>query len=222
MRPSPLENRVTPEGEIIATPERGLLMGNRGGSIHGPGHRLAARRRFASRQWICCRLAFKGRRRELMQPGRYTELFFLDEATAFAAGHRPCFECRRADARLFQRLLGEAMALARPPSAPAIDRLLHAERLTPERGKRVHRLTSLLPAGTFIRHNAVPAVIVATGTAGGMSVRPWTPGGYGALVEVPAGVVPVVLTPPSTVAVLARGYPLKWHPTAGPALTPPA
>ena len=103
----PLQNRVTPEGEIIATPHRGLLMGNRGGAFHLPDQTLGPRR-WATRQWIACVLEFKGRHREVMRPNRYTELFFLDEATALAAGHRPCFECRRSDAERFAELLARA------------------------------------------------------------------------------------------------------------------
>ncbi|MEL6871445.1 MAG: hypothetical protein AAFO62_01345, partial [Pseudomonadota bacterium] len=87
---------MRPDGEIVAIPERGTVMGNRGGRIHTPDKTLS-RRRWASRHWICCVLEFRGRHREVMAPRSYTELFFLDEATAFAAGHRPCFECRRAD-----------------------------------------------------------------------------------------------------------------------------
>ncbi len=99
--PTPLQNRVTPFGEIIATPERGMWMGNRGGCFHDAEQRLTASR-WVNTHWITCRLEFKGWHREVMQPRRYTELFFLDEATAFAAGHRPCFECRRHDAKAFQ------------------------------------------------------------------------------------------------------------------------
>ena len=100
----PLQNRVRPDGEIIATPHRGLLLGNRGGAFHLPDRTLGTRR-WASRQWIACVLEFKGRHRAaMMQPNRYTELFFLDEATALAAGHRPCFECRRRDAERFAAL----------------------------------------------------------------------------------------------------------------------
>src|SRR5262249_48070514 len=99
----PLQNRVTPEGDIIATPHRGLMMGNRGGVVHLPDP-TPGTRRWASRQWIACVLQFKGRQREVMQPNGYTELFFLDEATALAAGHRPCFECRRGEAEHFAEL----------------------------------------------------------------------------------------------------------------------
>ena len=95
----PLQNRVTPFGELVAVPARGTLFGNRGGRFHTDAKTLSARR-WASRQWICCMLDFKGRQRDVW--GRfYTELFFLDEPTVLAAGHRPCFECRRKDAEKF-------------------------------------------------------------------------------------------------------------------------
>src|SRR5215471_17818564 len=97
----PLQNRVTPFGEIVAIAQRGLLMGNRG-IIHDPGTRTLLNRRWATKAWICCVCAFKGVRREVMGGRSWTELFFLDEATALAAGHRPCFFCRRADADAFR------------------------------------------------------------------------------------------------------------------------
>src|SRR5690242_19291681 len=101
----PLQNRVTPFGDLITTPARGLFMGNRGGRFHRDDRTLSGRR-WTSRQWICCRLAFNDRRRQVWRTG-YTELFFLDEVTALAAGHRPCFECRRADARAFAAAFAE-------------------------------------------------------------------------------------------------------------------
>src|SRR5919108_4199279 len=121
-------NRVTPLGELIADPARGLVYGNRG-CLHDADGRI--RRRYAGRRWIACRLEFKGRRRApLLQPGKYTELFFLDEATAFAAGHRPCAECRRDDYDRFVALW--AARHDGEPGAGAIDRRLHGERLTAE------------------------------------------------------------------------------------------
>src|SRR5262249_23643738 len=133
-RRTPLQNRVTPEGDIIATPHRGLMFGNRGGAFHLAGQRLGIRR-FASTRWIACRLQFKGRRPPaVMMPGRYTWLFFLDEATALAAGHRPCFECRRAEAQQFAALFGAGDGRPRP-RADAIDAALHAERLAADGGK---------------------------------------------------------------------------------------
>src|SRR5947209_1513089 len=120
-----LQNRMTPFGELLADPARGLFMGNRGGRLHDDDRRLASRR-WTSKAWICCRLRFNDRHRTVWGRG-YTELFFLDEVTALAAGHRPCFECRRQDARAFAAAL--AAAVGRPLRAPEIDRRLHAERL---------------------------------------------------------------------------------------------
>jgi hypothetical protein len=125
----PLQNRVTPEGEIIATPHRGLMLGNRGGAFHLPS-RTIGHRRWATRHWIACVLEFKGRHRAaMMQPNRYTELFFLDEATALSAGHRPCFECRRRDAEHFAALWGQIRGWPAPARAPEMDEGLHAERV---------------------------------------------------------------------------------------------
>src|SRR5688572_33069560 len=123
----PLQNRVDPFGELLATSARGTLFGNRGGKFHRDDQTLS-RRRYATRQWICCVLDFKGRQRDVW--GRYyTELFFLDEVTALSAGHRPCFECRRRDAQAFARCWQRAFGLPAPPRAADMDRVLHAERL---------------------------------------------------------------------------------------------
>src|SRR5271154_4927188 len=115
----PLQNRVSPHGELFASPARGSLFGNRGGRFHTDARTLTARR-WASRQWICCVLDFKNRRRNVW--GRfYTELFFLDEPTALAAGHRPCFECRRQDANVFREAWGRGWRCRATPSAPQMD-----------------------------------------------------------------------------------------------------
>ncbi len=215
MRPSPLQNRVTPEGDIIATPHRGLLMGNRGGAFHLPG-RILGPRRWVTKQWIACVLDFKGRHREVMQPNAYTELFFLDEATALASGHRPCFECRRADAEFFAALWARAQGLrVRRERATAMDDALHAERLDRQRRKRTFRARRAdLPNGTFIRYSARPGerrvFLVA-----GAGLLAWQPSGYGSLVTSAAISEEVeVLTPPSIVAVLASGYRPILHPSA--------
>ncbi|HEX6000779.1 MAG TPA: hypothetical protein VFZ16_15505 [Hyphomicrobiaceae bacterium] len=211
----PLQNRVTPEGEIIATPHRGLMMGNRGGAIHRPDRTLGARR-WTSRQWICCVLQFKGRQRRVMAPGTYTELFFLDEATALAAGHRPCFECRRADALRFAELWGQAHGsrhdgLQVRARAPVMDAILHAERVDKTGRKRTYqaRLADL-PTGTFIHDAAKQAYMV--GEAGLLA---WQPSGYSALVPASTlGQDVEVLTPPSIVAVLSAGYRPMLHASA--------
>src|ERR1700729_3026214 len=123
----PLQNRVNPLGELFASPARGTLFGNRGGRFH-TDTRTLTRRRWASRQWICCVLDFKNRQRDVW--GRYyTELFFLDEVTALAAGHRPCFECRRKDAEAFAGAWQQAFKLPQRPRADVMDLVLHAERL---------------------------------------------------------------------------------------------
>ena len=199
-----LPNRVSPLGELFATPARGTLMGNRGGRIHTDDKRLTTRR-WASRQWICCVLDFKNRQRDVW--GRYyTELFFLDEVTGFAAGHRPCFECRRKDAERFARLFANGEARA---SAPAMDDILHAERLE-GRAKRTHRAgIDTLPDGAMIVVDGEPFALR------GKRMLHWTPNGYHAPRPRPRGIEVDVLTPPSTVAVLVRGYQPQWHPSAG-------
>lgn len=196
----PLQNRVTPFGELISVSTRGTLFGNRGGKFHRDDRTLG-RRRWASRQWICCVLDFKGRQRNVW--GRYyTELFFLDEVTAFAAGHRPCFECRRKDAEAFSRLF------PRVHRAPLMDDILHAERLD-GRAKRLHRRAlDELPDGVMIARDGE-----AFALRGAQLLR-WTPSGYDKPVPRPRGIDAEVLTPPSIVKVLAQGYAPQWHPSA--------
>jgi hypothetical protein len=207
----PLQNRVTPDGEIVAIAARGLVMGNRGGAIHDDA-RCLTRRRWASRQWICCVLSFKGRRRQVMTPRRYTELFFLDEATALAAGHRPCFECRRADALAFATLWSAAKGLPERPSAPDMDRVLQAERLLPGGAKRTHVVPfASLPPAAFVRHGGAPHLVTPD------RLFLWTPDGYGPPVLRPADGMAEMLTPPAIAAVLSAGYRPLLHPTA-PAL----
>lgn len=201
-----LQNRVNPFGELFATAARGTLFGNRGGRFHTDAKTLT-RRRWASRQWICCVLDFKGRQRDVW--GRYyTELFFVDEVTALAAGHRPCFECRRRDAEAFAEAWRKAQRLAARPYAPAMDEVLHAERLQ-GRAKRMHRRSiDTLPDG---------AVVTRAGEAfavRGGALLHWTPQGYDARRPRPRGVIVDVLTPPAILAVLSAGYRPRWHPTA--------
>jgi hypothetical protein len=142
-----LQNRVNPFGELRAFSARGLFMGNRGGRFHTDAKALTTRR-WASRQWICCVLSFKDRRREVWGSS-YTELFFLDEPTAFAAGHRPCFECRRKDGQSFAEKWREVRRYGKPPYAAEMDNVLHAERLR-GRVKRMHRRNiDELPDGAF-------------------------------------------------------------------------
>lgn len=203
----PLQNRVTPFGELVADPARGLFMGNRGGRMHDDERKLG-RRRWVSRPWICCRLRFKERRRHVWGNG-YTELFFLDEVTALSAGHRPCFECRREDAENFTECWRRAFKLPRRPRTAEIDAVLHAERLD-GRGKRRHaRTVDELPDGAFV------ALDEAAFAVRGPSLLRWTPAGYDARRKRPRGLTVDVLTPPSILAVLAQGYRPQWHPSAG-------
>ncbi|HEU5017176.1 MAG TPA: hypothetical protein VFT69_04305 [Pseudolabrys sp.] len=198
----PLSNRVSPFGELFASPARGMLMGNRGGKFHIDDKKLATRR-WVSRQWICCVLDFKDRHRDVW--GRYyTELFFLDEVTAFAAGHRPCFECRRKHAEEFAWLFSGSGKRA---IATAMDKVLHAERLA-GKGKRTHCCAiDDLPDGVMaVRDGQAFAVR-------GSHLLHWTPSGYDRAIPRPRGSADV-LTPPAILAVLARGYSPLWHPSA--------
>jgi hypothetical protein len=212
MSARPLQNRVTPDGDIVACPDRGTMLGNRGGRFHGPGQRLG-RRRWHSRQWICCVLEFKGRRRPVMAPRSYTELFFLDEAVALSAGHRPCFECRRAAAIRFAELWNRCLDQPGRATAGAMDDQLHGERLTTAGGKPIWRArVADLPDATFVRW---PQIGTATSTTSalllGGQVRPWTWAGYGASEVVPVDATLDVLTPRSIVAVLGAGYQPVLH-----------
>ena len=196
----PLQNRVAPTGAIEASPARGLFMGNRGGRFHDDRKRLTSAR-WMSKAWIICRLAWKGRHREVMGTG-YTELFFLDEATALAAGHRPCFLCRRAAARAFADLFPGG-----PMRAPAIDTILHRAR----RGAR-----PLVP----MANAAVPGAMILNGGRSWLvtdrGLRMWSPEGYGPATPLPDAMV-TLLTPPATLECPRRGYAPVLHPTAGPA-----
>ena len=202
----PLQNRVDPFGEMVATPARGLWMGNRGGKFHRDDQTLG-RRRHVTRAWICCRLEFNGRHRDVWGRG-YTELFFLDEVTALAAGHRPCFECRRHDALAFADCWAHARRLRARPRAAEMDAVLHAERLD-GRTKRRHPMPiDNLPDGAVIalddRAWAVRENVLLR----------WTPSGYDARERRPNAITVNVLTPPAILRVLAGGYQPLWHPSA--------
>ncbi len=201
----PLQNRITPTGEIIATPHRGLFTGNRG-IIHDPKTRTLTRR-WASQAWLICVCEFRGRRRKVMGGRSWTELFFLDEATALAAGHRPCFFCRRDDANRFRAAWqagnGVANLLARE-----LDATLHRERLDGVR-KRRHELPmppEQLPDGAMLQKGAQIYLIVR-----GRALL-WTPGGYRETDNAIEGAL--LLTPPSTLRALAAGYSPVLHPSA--------
>jgi hypothetical protein len=193
----PLQNRVTPLGELVADPARGLVYGNRG-CLHDEAGRI--RRRYAGKRWIACRLQFRGwRRHPLMQPGRFTELFFLDEATAFAAGHRPCALCRREDySRLLEiwRELGHGRS-----SADSVDARLHAERLDDAGRRRLYDAAiGDLPDGAFVLVSDEPHLVL-----GGDLLR-WAPSGYTDRRPRPARGRAQAITPPSLVAVLKSGW----------------
>jgi hypothetical protein len=202
----PLQNRVDPFGELFANPARGTMFGNRGGRFHTDERTLTSRR-WVSRAWICCLLEFKNRRRDVW--GRfYTELFFLDEVTALAAGHRPCFECRRRDAMTFAALWGEACKLKSRPRAGDMDGVLHRERLDGRAKRRQRRAIDGLPDG------AVIAMEQGAFAVRGDALLQWTPTGYAARKRRPRSGMVDVLTPPAILAVLTAGYRPRWHPSA--------
>ena len=194
----PLPNRVTPLGDLVADPARGLVYGNRG-CLHDEQGRI--RRRYAGRRWIACRLEFRGwRRSSLLQPGRFTELFFLDEATAFAAGHRPCALCRREDYTRF----GELWARLHPGrrGADAIDEQLHGERVEVRSRTQRHHDAQLddLPDGAFVLVDGAPWLVR------GRALLRWTPAGYTERRARPSAARARAITPPSLVAVLRAGW----------------
>jgi hypothetical protein len=199
----PLPNRVDPFGNLFAGPARGMLMGNRGGRLHDAARALGSRR-WVSRQWICCQLDFNDRQRTVWGDG-YSELFFLDEVTALAAGHRPCFECRRQQAENFAALFAGKKKRA---TATAMDEVLHAERLD-FKSKRTHRrMIDELPDG---------AVVALGGDAFAvreMRLLRWTAAGYASAQPRPRAIAADVLTPPSILAVLKAGFSPLWHPSA--------
>ena len=194
----PHRNRVTPLGELVAEPGRGLVYGNRG-CLHDEHGRI--RRRYDGRRWIACRLRFRGwHRGPLLQPGRFTELFFLDEATAFAAGHRPCALCRREDYVRFCRIWRELHP--GQIGADAIDAQLHAERIEP--ATQAHRLheTALekLPDGAFVLRDDVAFLVLGSG------LLRWSTDGYAERRARPGRGATTLITPPSLVGILRSGW----------------
>jgi hypothetical protein len=193
-----LQNRVTPLGEVIADPARGLVYGNRG-CLHDERGRI--RRTYNGKRWIACRLRFRGRRRpRLLAPGRYTELFFLDEATALAAGHRPCAECRREDYNRFLAIWGAVHP--GQAGADAVDAQLHGERIAPgPRRRRVARAPlDDLPDAAFILLDGAPWLVL------GDELLSWSAAGYRERRPRPAGDRVDLLTPPSLVEILRAGW----------------
>ena len=221
----PRRNRVTPFSDLVAVTARGTLTGNRG-VLHDENGRLTGRR-WTHHAWVTCRLEFKGRRRPIMAPRRWTELFFLDEATAFAAGHRPCGECRRQDYLAFKAAWGRAHGLSGDStevSIAAIDRRMHTERVARMNTERVARMDGKaefrepvdgLPAGVFV---TLPDSEGAWVVSGSRLLR-WSPDGYDAARPLPLGKSAVLgqtvalLTPPSVALAFAAGYAPVLHPT---------
>ncbi|HEY3922656.1 MAG TPA: hypothetical protein VGL76_11170 [Gaiellaceae bacterium] len=190
-----LRNRVTPLGEFVADPARGLVYGNRG-CLHDDAGNI--KRDYAVRRWISCQLDFRDRRRKaLLQPGRYTELFFLDEATAFAAGHRPCAECRREDYVRFLEIWHRRHA--EHAGADAVDVQLHAERLDGKARRIDHVQYAELPDGAFVLVEGEPWLVL------GERLRRYTPAGYDRMVARPSGTAQLI-TPPSLLDVLAANW----------------
>jgi hypothetical protein len=200
-----LQNRVTPFGDIVAIPQRGIFTGNRG-IIHDPTTKTLLRKRWASKAWLICSCDYKGRRRDVMAGRSWTELFFLDEAVALAAGHRPCFLCRRLAAESFRAAWAAAAEMGKPPAA-AMDAVLHRERMAGGR-RRVHAMPAPLrelPNGTVVVVSGAAYTIAA-----GRAFR-WTECGY----EPPEAIhdADSLLTLPSIFMALRAGYRPVLHPT---------
>lgn len=201
---TPRRNRVTPLGDIEAIPLRGAWTGNRG--ILHSGQEIV--RFHASDLWITCALEFRGRWREQWQPHQYTHLYFHDEAVSFAAGHRPCAECRRDSYNAYRAAWARGLGTS-IPSAQQINQRLHAERIV--RGthrRRFHEASwQDLPDGAFVMLDA-PAVVV------GSALVQWTSEGYRDRHERPRSGTARLITPPATVAALREGYPVQIDDTA--------
>ncbi len=206
----PLQNRVTPQGEIIADAALGSFMGNRG-ILHDDRKQLG-NARWKHANWIVCVLDFKDRHRVVMTPGCYTELFFLDEAVALAAGHRPCGECRRDAYRTFMEFWVEACADLSPPKAKDVDRVLHHARIDPatRRQRRYDRTLADLPDGTFIcmENDDAPHLVWND------RLLPYAPAGYGPAKARPSRLNVTVLTPEPLVRILHGGYRPTVHTSA--------
>src|SRR5436309_2326528 len=206
----PLQNRVNPFDDLIRTSARGAWMGNRG-LIHNEHQQII--RPFRLKAWITCLLEFKNRQRQVMTPNLYTELFFLDEATAFSAGHRPCAECRRVDFNRFKAawVLGNPLYMYNMKTPISeIDMVLHQERINPNGSKATYRETmENLPAGSFITYNGKPYLISHSNR-----VKAWTPFGYTDFITIPFTTEVNVLTPKSIVNAFRAGYLPRIHESA--------
>lgn len=198
-----LQNRVNPLGALFRSTARGAMMGNRGGAIHNASQEIV--RQFKSRQWITCVLEFRGRKRKVMSPGLYTELFFLDEAVAFAAGHRPCAECRRERFNAFR----EAWDKNRKVPAPEIDAVLHPARIDSHGSKVTYQAPlDTLPDGCFVLLDGSSYLVY------GESLLEWSPAGYVTKRNRPADLNITVLTPQPIVECIRRGYKPAIHSSA--------
>lgn len=200
----PLQNRVTPLGDIVAVPHRGLFTGNRG-IIHDPATKTLLRKRWSNPAWLICVCEFRGRRRKVMGARSWTELFFLDEATALAAGHRPCFYCRRDGANRFRACWEQGNRVA-DILAPEMDAVLHRERFAS--GKKLHALPmqmEKLPDGAMVQAGEASYLI-----AKGKPLR-WSFAGYHAAEASVADAR--LITPPSTLRALAAGFQPILHPS---------
>ena len=208
----PLQNRVTPFGDIVAIRERGTIMGNRG-SLHGNDRQLGTRR-WSRKSWVCCRLEWKDIRREVMAPGRYTELFFLDDATSLAAGHRPCNDCRREDLQFFCQTVGRVLggATSKPPRVAVIDEAMHADRISPNGSKRTYEAALIdIPNGVmFSLDNRADEAWLKWQDG----VWRYSPSGYTLEQNWPRESALQVLTPRVTVLAIKAGYVPTVHPTA--------
>ena len=206
----PFQNRVDPYGQLRVVEARGALMGNRG-ILHNAEKQIIAAWR--SPRWISCTLDFKGRQREVFAPHRYSELFFLDEATSLAAGHRPCAECRRQRFKEFCAAWASGNpddAVSQPPRADKVDRVLHAERVRDDGGKKTYAAAvSTLPAGSFVEHEG-RAYLAWAG-----KWRPWSFAGYGPAASLLPSVEVTVLTPKSIVQAIRAGFVPDVHESAG-------
>ncbi|WP_404382299.1 hypothetical protein [Caenispirillum salinarum] len=205
----PLQNRVTPEGEIIRHSARGMFMGNRG--ILHDDHQRLGRARWRTKSWVTCALSFNGIKRQLMAPGRYTELFFLDEAVALCAGHRPCARCRRADALQFRSLWTERVDPA-VRGLKALDDSLHGQRVERYEHRQVRHVADLdsLPDGAFIALQGRQEPMLVLGDM----LLPYAISSYDPPEPRPSGMTVEVLTPRGTVGVLAAGYRPRLHSSA--------
>lgn len=206
----PLQNRVTPLSDLIAVPDRGTFTGNRG-ILHTPDKRIV--RYNVGRRWIICQLEFKGWHWEIMKPNRWTQLFFLDEATALSAGHRPCATCRYQHYQRFRRCWATAHG-GPVPSADQLDLVLHGDRLSRPRTKRlVREPIDSLADGVFILADEEPWLVW------GAQLLHWTPGGYDRATSRPLKEDVPLLTPRCTARTIAAGYAPALHPSARQVLT---